>query len=254
MNWKPKLEKFLKNFKYLNDIQGILVCGSYINGAPTSHSDLDVHFILKDNCDYRVKLNKEVDGLMIECFINPPKQIRKYFEEDYKSFEQSSMNQFATGEIYRDDTGIISQLKDEAVTYIKAGFSNVNTSLNELQKYALWDMLDDLQDGVKELRNDFDLIYFKYLDKVLKLVSNHYKVPYSTKTIYKSQFDEVTRFKYSLPQIPNKEISNIIVSSITEKSNKNKLAAFKLLVEFLWSQNNGFDINTFEFKSPISIN
>lgn len=81
MNWKPKLEKFLENFKYLNDIQGVLVCGFYITGKPTSHSDLDVHIVLKDNCDYRVKLNRIVDGLMIECFINPPKQIRKYFEK-----------------------------------------------------------------------------------------------------------------------------------------------------------------------------
>ena len=48
MNWEEKLNKFLENFEYKDDIVGILVCGSYITGHPSSHSDLDIHIILNE--------------------------------------------------------------------------------------------------------------------------------------------------------------------------------------------------------------
>lgn len=47
MNWREKLEKFLNDFKYKDDVIGVLACGSYITGKPTSHSDLDVLFLKK---------------------------------------------------------------------------------------------------------------------------------------------------------------------------------------------------------------
>ncbi len=39
MNWEEKLNKFLENWEYMNDTIGILVCGSYITGNPSTHSD-----------------------------------------------------------------------------------------------------------------------------------------------------------------------------------------------------------------------
>lgn len=64
MNWREKLDKFLNDFKYKDDVIGVLACGSYITGKPTSHSDLDVHIILKKDCDYRLRTTKFVDGVL----------------------------------------------------------------------------------------------------------------------------------------------------------------------------------------------
>jgi len=59
---KRKLDSFLVKFEYLNDAVGVLVCGSYITGNPTTHSDLDVHIVLNNNVDYRERGNKIVEG------------------------------------------------------------------------------------------------------------------------------------------------------------------------------------------------
>jgi hypothetical protein len=39
-DWKRKLDLFLTDFEYADDVVGVLVCGSYITGNPTSHSVL----------------------------------------------------------------------------------------------------------------------------------------------------------------------------------------------------------------------
>ena len=76
-NWREKLNIFTENFKHKNDVIGILVCGSYITGSPTNHSDLDVHMVLENNVNYRERGNKIIDGLLIEYFANPPRQIEQ---------------------------------------------------------------------------------------------------------------------------------------------------------------------------------
>ena len=114
MNWEEKLNKFLENWEYMNDTIGILVCGSYITGNPSTHSDLDVHIILNEKVNYRERGNKIVDGLLIEYFANPAKQIREYFKDDYKNVRPMSQTQFITGRILLDKTGEVQALKEEA--------------------------------------------------------------------------------------------------------------------------------------------
>ncbi len=80
----------------MNDTIGILVCGSYITGNPSTHSDLDVHIILNENVNYRERGNKIVDGLLIEYFANPAKQIREYFKDDYTNVRPMSQTQIPT--------------------------------------------------------------------------------------------------------------------------------------------------------------
>lgn len=96
MQWEEKLNKFLEEFEYKTDIIGVLVCGSYITGSLNSHSDLDVHILLRYNAGYRQRGNKIVDGLLIEYFANTEDHIKEYFEEDIKRFRLMSQTQFVT--------------------------------------------------------------------------------------------------------------------------------------------------------------
>ncbi len=100
-----------------------------------------------------------VDGLLIECFVNPADQIRKYMQEDYNEIQQSSMNQFATGVIIRDDLGEVAKLKEEAKALLAKKFYDVDNSVSELTKYAIWDMLDDLGDAYKEKKSNIYLLF-----------------------------------------------------------------------------------------------
>ena len=251
MKWEEKLNIFLESFEHKNDVIGILVCGSYITGTTSTHSDLDVHIILEDTVDYRERGNKIIDGLLIEYFSNPANQIRKYFEEDYKELRPMSQTQFVTGKIILDKTGVVEQLKEEAKAMMDKNFSDIDTSINELQKYGIWDMLDDLQDAYENDRKDYDLLYFTNLDKLISIYMRNIKYAYNKKTILGNINSQIVRDKYLLKELPDKDISKLIVECIENEDRKMKMKKYEVLTNKLLDLFGGFDINEFKFKSPV---
>ncbi len=251
MNWEEKLNKFLDSFEHIDDVIGVLVCGSYITGNPSSHSDLDVHIILDEKVDYRERGNKIVDGLLIEYFSNPPRQIRKYFEEDYKNVRPMSQTQFVTGKIIIDKTGEVKKLKEEAKEMLDREFKDIDTSISELYKYGMWDMLDDLKDAYENGRDDFDFIYYCNLDKLLSWYMKYIKYPYNKKSILGNITSEIVRNKYLLKELPDKEISELIKNCIVTETKKERIEYYELLTNKIFSLLGNFDINEFKFKSPV---
>lgn len=253
MEWESKLDKLLKELKFKEDIIGVLVCGSYITGNPSSHSDLDVHLILSDKVKYRQRGNKTVDGLLIEYFANPPMQIRKYFEEDYNDFRTMSLVQFITGKIISDETGIVNKLKKEAQKYMDKGFDNIDVNINELDKYSLWDKLDDLQDMFEYGREDFDFVYYVYLDKLISMYMKYIKYPYNKKAILGNINSPTVRKKYLLKNLPDKKIASLIEKCITTVDKRERVVYYEELTEKVLSLFGGFDINKFEYKSKLDL-
>jgi hypothetical protein len=252
-NWKRKLDIFLEGFEHANDVAGVLVCGSYITGKPTNHSDLDVHIVLDDGVSYRERGNQIVDGLLIEYFANPPRQILRYFDEDLKTKDLMSQTQFATGKIISDKTGIVESLKVKAMGMISDFYAAELSGLTitELDKYFLWDMLDDLQDAYENNRADFDFLYFTRLDKLLEKYMNAVFRPYSTKTIYGNATDDAIRKKYLLRELPDKTVKNMITRAVTAANQSDKIAAYEKLTAEIFKQIGGFNIDGFKFKSDV---
>ena len=251
MKWEEKLNKFIDSFEYIDDVVGILVCGSYITGNPTKHSDLDVHLLLNDKVKYRVRGNKIVDGLLIEYFANPKSQIKKYFKEDYKNVRPMSHTQFITGKIIMDKTGDLKKLKEEAKKMLKKNYEDINTSISDIDKYTMWDMLDDLKDIYETKREDFDFIYYCNLDRLLGIYMKHIKYPYNKKTILGNIISDTVRKKYLLKELPDYEIQELIEYCITVKSKESKMRCYKKLTEKIFDLVGGFSIDNFKYKSNI---
>jgi len=133
--WQIALGEFLKDWKNRNDVVGALVCGSYVTGNPSKRSDIDIHIILTDDVDWRERGNKIINGFLIEYFANPPKQIQKYFQEDFQNHRTMSMIQFITGEILFDNTGIISEIRIEAEKWLNKKYDELNKTALEIKKY-----------------------------------------------------------------------------------------------------------------------
>ena len=247
-----KLDKFLKTYENINDVIGVLVCGSYVTGHPNSHSDLDVHLVLNENVNYRERGNRIVDGLLIEYFANTQRQIEKYFSDDYSSVAPMSQTQFATGKIIRDDFLIVENLKVEAREQLNKKFSGVNCAPSMLTLYAVWDMLDDLQSIYEEGRADFDFIYFNNLDKFLKIYFKSKKIPYNAKTVVGHITNETTRQKYLLEEIKDEQLKSLVVTAITSSDRAQRLNAFSSMANELLNEFN-FNIENFTFKSDESL-
>lgn len=253
MEWESKLDRLLNELKFKEDIIGVLVCGSYVTGNPTSHSDLDVHLVLNDKVKYRQRGNRRIDDLLIEYFANPPSQIRSYFKEDYNNLTTMSLVQFITGKIIYDETGIVDKLKKEAQKYIDKDFIDVDVNIGELDKYSLWDMLDDLQDMFEYGREDFDFVYYIYLDKLISKYMRYIKYPYNKKAILGNISSPIVRKKYLLKNLPDKKISSLIEKCIITTDKKERIIYYEELTEKILSLFGEFDINNFDFKSKLDL-
>ena len=65
-NWEKAVDKFIKKWKSKKEVIGALVCGSYVTGNPTKHSDIDIHIILDNKCNWRMRGDEYVDGFLME--------------------------------------------------------------------------------------------------------------------------------------------------------------------------------------------
>ena len=251
MNWRDKLDNFMESFEHKADVIGVLVCGSFVTGSPSSRSDLDVHIILDESASYRQRGNKVVDGLLIEYFANPPRQIRSYFKEDYQHISPHSQTQFATGEILLDTTGVVAELKQEATNMLALAFEGVEPKVDDILKYGIWDMLDDLLDLYENERAEFDFVYYSNLDSLISIYMRQIKQAYDKKTILGHITSEVVRKKYLFNELPDENVKSLIQTCIIAESKKDRIRSYEKLTNAVLDLMGGFEIDGFKFKSAV---
>lgn len=254
MDWESHLAEFLAALpaNFGGEIAGVLACGSYITGNPSSHSDLDVHLILREGVTWRERGNRIVGGLLIEYFATPPAQIRRTFAEDISDGSLMCQVMFATGKILRDDQGTAAALKAEALSAIQAYYERpIGGEMPLAERYYLWDMLDDLQDAYDNSRLDFDFLYHNILDRTIQTYIRRIGRPYSFKAVLMNTADLPTaQRKYLLRELPHPDIAGLIAQCITAGDRAAKMALFRRLHEAIIALFGGFDIATFTLRSP----
>ncbi len=250
--WERALHVFLEEWKNREDVIGAIVCGSYVTGDPSPHSDIDVHLILSDEVNWRKRGNVVVDRYLIEYFANPPKQIKKYFEEDHKNGRPHSMVQFLTGRTVFDKFGEIEILKDEAKVWFNKEYKELKNSPLELTKYHLWDTLDNLTDCYEQDRTDFDFVYYNALRVLFEEYSNYLR----TEII---PIDQIFRFisdphfleKYLANPFPDQHFSDQFLQCLTEHEKAAKIKMFDELTQYVLDKMGGFNIDGWEIKSAV---
>ncbi|BCX14378.1 MAG: hypothetical protein KatS3mg088_061 [Patescibacteria group bacterium] len=251
-NWEIALNKFLKSWRNKKEVVGALVCGSFVVGNPTKHSDIDLHIVLKDGTKWRERGNKIVDGFLIEYFVNPPEQIIQYFKEDYEEKVQMAVIQFLTGKILFDD-GTINKLKQEAKKWYGKKFSKQSRVVQELNKYAIWDMLDNLQDAYEEEAPHFWFIYHNMLNKLIQQYCKFVRYPIIKEHKALEIFTEKkVRDKYLLPVFPDKLFQDMIKKALIENDKKQALKLYERLTNHVLEKMSGFGVDGWKVRSPVS--
>jgi len=251
-HWEDALHKFLAEWRERADVIGALVCGSFVTGSPSNRSDIDVHIVLTDESDWRERGNRYVDGFLVEYFANPPRQIRAYFEEDFRDRRTMSHVQFMTGKVIFDPHGVVGQLKQEAREWKAKKYDGIAPSLIELKKYGLWDAYDNLSDCFESGRSDFDFVYYQSL----YLVFNEYcallnieRIPCYQVTRYLS--DPSYLSKYLKSPFPDPEFAKLFMTAVEVEDRGKKLEACKLLVEHVFHKTGGFDIDGWRIRTQV---
>ncbi len=122
---------------------GIVAAGSVFRGQGGPTSDIDLYVI--HHAPFRQRLQRRYAGVACEVFINPPGQIRRYFEEEYASNRPISAHMLATGLVVLDVDPVVQILRNEAATWLA---TPPHTTENDLRwrRYMIVDLLDNARD------------------------------------------------------------------------------------------------------------
>ena len=242
MDWKDKLDKFIIDFPYKDDIVGVLVSGSYITGGIGKNSDLDVNLVVKtENISQHGK--RIIDGLIIDYFLNTACMLESQFQIDIQKNNLLKHTQFATGEIVWDKTGDVAKLQSIAVDMLQQYYDRpIGNCMSERTKHKLWDMLDDLEQIYEAEREDFLFIYFNYLNVLIGAYMDAVKRPYRLKAIYGNITSQVIRDKYLLRELPHGNIGQLISKCIVCDTKKEQMDLYSQLTREILEIFNGFDV------------
>jgi predicted nucleotidyltransferase len=252
--WEIALEKFLKKWKENKDVSGIIVCGSYITGNPTKNSDVDIQIILKRGCEWRERGNKIVDGILMEYFANPPERIIGYLEDDEKRRRKIEAHMLTSGKVILDKDGEVEKLKEIAKEYLKKKFKKMSVASIEICKYHLWDMTDNLEEVYSRNLGDFLYVYYNFLREVLNIYTEFLRHPeYNEHKALRFLSDKKDQQKYNIPELADRAFTNIFISAMKEKNDKQRLDIFIKLVKHVQNKMGGFNIDGWKLRSSLEV-
>ncbi len=249
-NWKRALEKFISGWRKEDFVEAALLTGSYAVGLETERSDVDVYIIISDNVDWRERGNVVIDGVLIEYFANPVRQIRAYLEEEFAEYSRSTARIIAMGKVLFDKTGRTEDLKAEAFEYLRKPFRRPDETWVELSKYFLWDMLDSLRDA--EERNDpsFGYLYNIALNRTLEIYSKFLgvEIPPASK-VYRLFRDGRFRDAYMFEEYPDREFVVLFLNALEETKAENLERVIKRVLEKM----GGLSIDGWKLRTPVKV-
>ncbi|MFW9928828.1 MAG: nucleotidyltransferase domain-containing protein [Candidatus Thorarchaeota archaeon] len=253
-DWEKALDKFLRKWKNNNNLVGILVCGSYVTGNATPESDIDVQIILDDTIDWRERGNLYIDDFLIEYFINPIRQIKSYFIEEYESYKVNSATMFATGVIIEDKKNILKDLQTEAKEWISKTFPDINHSQLEVMKYTIWNYLEDVKASVRDHYLGFNYLYYSYLSEITEMYRKFLGYDrLRPEKIIDILEEEKYRKRYRLRDFPDKKFAELLLKSIQAINDKEKMLCYQNLTEYLLNKMGGFNIDGWSLKSNLRL-
>ena len=153
------VEFILENYTVL----GIIVSGTIIRGNPDPSSDLDIYVINAQ--PFRQRLQKFFHGVPAEIFVNPPKSVERYFEEEQADRRPLTAHMLATGFVVLDLDPVIGDLQSKA----KRLLSQPPAAPQYLtyQRYSSALLFEDAEDMVERDPEAAEMIVYRAVAEML---------------------------------------------------------------------------------------
>lgn len=250
-NWQKTVEKFITPWKKKKYVEGIMMTGSYVHGTQTPRSDIDFHIVLSDEIKWRERGNKFVDGILMEYFANPLRQIYKYFETDYKDHRKVDARMFSAGRILYDQRGVMKELKKFGQKELKRKYKKPDKTRIEIIKYGLWDRLDNLRDAYSDKRISFDFLYNLLLLSTLEQYAEFLQADIVKGKVDKFFTNASFRKRYLVKKFPNDKFSVLFIDCLQAKTRKDKFEAAQKIINHVLLQMGGFEIDGWKVRTKI---
>lgn len=250
--WELAIEKFLDEYKNEDYFLGAILTGSYATGNNDENSDIDIYIVTSDDTKWRERGNKNIDGFLIEYFINPKRKILSYMEKELQDYHMSTTMIFVNAKILYDKDGSVQELINIAKN---------NASLNNLAAiddfkfkmncYSVWDGFDELESKYNK-HEDIDFSYYIFLQRVLESYFYNKQIPSiplnKIEVILKN---EEYRIKYNVKRLPDQEFITKIINCLKEKEYDRKFLFAKDLYNYFLEQFSDFDIDNLVVRSSV---
>lgn len=236
--WKLALNEFIKKYLDDDDVEAILLVGSYAVNNQNKYSDIDVYIILNDNVNYRERGNKRVDNYLIEYFINPIHKVLEYLQNDKRGHGGAMANMLLKGKVLFDRNNIVPFLQQEA-----QAAKEIIPEKDPMKYYACWHAFDEYLAAAYHNELQYYLC-LKYLVDCYLANNGYCALP--EQKIEKFFKDAKYREKYDIGKFPNNEFNNLVIKCFDYPNKQNLQALYNFVIE-----DGKFDINNFALRSEI---
>ncbi len=236
--WKLALKKFIEPYLKDEEVEAILLVGSYAVNNQNQFSDIDVYIILNDNAEYRERGNKKIDDYLIEYFINPVHLVREYLQNDKRGHGGAMANMLLKGKIIIDRHNIIPDLQKEAQIAKK-----IKPAKDPMKYYACWHAFDEYLAAAYHNELQYYLC-LKYLVECY-LANNGYCILPEQK-IEKFFKDDKYRANYDIGDFPNNEFNHLVIKCFDYPNRHNLQNLYNFVIA-----DGQFDIQNFALRNQI---
>jgi len=245
------LKKFIEKWETKQEVVGAIVCGSYITGNPSKHSDIDVHIILDSKTSWRERGNEIIDGILIEYFANPARMHQRYAKEDYQQRQKINAHMFSTGKVLFDRTGELAQIIQDSKKQLVREFSKPSNIENELSKYFIWDMCDNLEEVFESDGDDFIFVFHNELKRLFDSYSKYLQfdnIP--PNKLIRFLRNEKDKKKYHIKDYPDINFVDFFIKTINLKQKPKMMEEYKKLTNYVLEKMGGFTIDGWKLRTP----
>lgn len=241
IKYKESLDKFIKKYKKDKNVIGILLTGSFVHSKPDKNSDLDVYIILRKS-KTRERGNTWINGVEIEYFINPVRQVEHYLENED---EPHTAHMLANSKVLFKKGNKTDELIKKAKNILNEELEKITDDEKELAKYGLDDLEKDLEDSlVKKNEFSFRQVSIKTLDKCLNIFFKVNRIKFKEKP---------KRLLEYLKEI-DKKFSKLYKKALLEKSMKKKYEKIIELIRYLEGKLGGKRKKEWKLESEVTYN
>jgi predicted nucleotidyltransferase len=94
------------------DVLGVIACGTIVRGVPDPSSDLDLYVLHRDG--FRQRIQRFFHDVPTEIFVNSPRSVERYLEEERARRRPVTAHMLATGFVVLDLDPVVEVLRGRA--------------------------------------------------------------------------------------------------------------------------------------------
>ena len=250
--WKLSLKEFLKNYEEDDNVVGAILCGSYANATQNEYSNLEVYLVLKNEAGYTEMGVCDFNSYLIEYFIDSESNIKRNMKNEFEMGKLNTVNMFAFGKIIYDLNGSVKSLQDEALRYIDDDIKVISSFESNYNNYYIWKLLNELKISLNENSMQFNLTYYKLLDKVFTSYLRYLGIPIILENkIYNILIDENYRRKCHVYKLPEEEFINLYLKCFNIEKPSIMYKNIDNLINYFYKKQGGFSIRTFKIREEL---